>query len=754
MVANSSFPAAADVRRPSAKLSTKARKRRRQMAIESLESRVVLSYTFSYAGNVATALGSGGAVDSLVLEPLGGFLLHSVNGSAFDGNWGGSAVPVSPLLNVNVTLSTGDGSSVQLGTATGPASTFGSATLSVVAPVNTTDKTIIDDSHGTTLASGAHPYSINTQPGFISGPGFNYSQSGSQTFTGGVTLLGSPVNGDIYNVLSVCCGVAPGGEPMTIETASGTTSTVNVSPSQIYSPLAIYDPGDSTTININDAADTTHSTATLDNLSGNPSAPYEVTGLSGAPVEYGAGVTALNINGGTFGGSGVTYNINNTQAGTTTTINGGPNQNFINLSDPATADLDNVAGPVVVHGGTSFADVVTLNDTNTPFSDSYTLDDLSSAPGAPYEVTRAFFGGLSYDDNIGTLTLNAENTTNLITIDDTAPFVIYNINGQGGGDTIDVFDTGFFGVLNVDSGFDDGSIVNVVADNEPVNITGGALATVNIGSTGGAGSMAGIQGPISVANPPSLTDLNFHDENDTTGQTWTLDNDDGLATGTVAVTGSATTSYNPFDLSSLTVNGGSGGNTFDVNNTSDFYPTILNTGTGDDTVNVYATGANTLDIHGQSGQDTVTLGANGDCAGHAGTLWHHQRRQRPRLHRPGPRRFARHGGPERVPLQRRHQRPGHRPCARHDQLRQRRHQQPDGVWRQRRQYLHGRWHDHQQLPHAGQHVPLHRLRRRLYGRLGDGRRRPALHLRPGGPGFCLDQLLRQRGRYPGPGLCR
>ena len=120
--------------------------------------------------------------------------------------------------------------------------------------------------------------------------------------------------------------------------------------------------------------------------------------------------------------------------------------------------------------------------------------------------------------------------------------------------------------------------VNVVANNQPVNITSNALATVNIGSTGGPGTMAGIQGPISVTNPPSLTDLTFHDENDATGQTWTLDNDDGLPTGSVAVTGSATTSYNPFDLASLTINGGSGGNTFTVNATSAFYPTTLNTG--------------------------------------------------------------------------------------------------------------------------------------------------------------------------------
>src|SRR5262249_31729175 len=49
---------------------------------------------------------------------------------------------------------------------------------------------------------------------------------------------------------------------------------------------------------------------------------------------------------------------------------------------------------------------------------------------------------------------------------------------------------------------------------------------------------------------------------------------------------------------------------FTVNGTSGNYPTTLNTGTGADVVNVFASGNNTLDIHGQAGQDTVTLGAD------------------------------------------------------------------------------------------------------------------------------------------------
>ena len=125
----------------------------------------------------------------------------------------------------------------------------------------------------------------------------------------------------------------------------------------------------------------------------------------------------------------------------------------------------------------------------------------------------------------------------------------------------------------INTGANDGTTVNVLATTSTVNIDiGGAGVERSTSARPAAPAMmADIQGPISVTNPASLTDLVFHDENDTTGQTWTLDNDDGAPSGSVAVTGSATTSYNPFDLGSLTVNAGSGGNTFNVNGTSGFY---------------------------------------------------------------------------------------------------------------------------------------------------------------------------------------
>ena len=44
---------------------------------------------------------------------------------------------------------------------------------------------------------------------------------------------------------------------------------------------------------------------------------------------------ALTVNGGTFGASGLTYDVNNTQAATTTTIDGGGDADTFNLSSTA-----------------------------------------------------------------------------------------------------------------------------------------------------------------------------------------------------------------------------------------------------------------------------------------------------------------------------------------------------------------------------------------------------------------------------------
>ncbi|HZZ42239.1 MAG TPA: hypothetical protein VFE58_04835 [Tepidisphaeraceae bacterium] len=580
--------------------NTTRRKTALQKALfEGLENRCLFSYTFDLVGNAASATGDA-STDSLVIAPIGGLLEHSVNGGAFSSDWNGNTVPASNTITVTVNLTTGDGSSFQLGSGADAASNS-NAHFVVIAPANTSDTAGIDDSQG----ASAGTYTYDTSAGTISGPGIDYNESSSNPFTGGVTIVGSPADGNTFNITSVLAG-----EPANIMTAAGTgANTINVGSSNVLNvnaPLVLSGNGNATTVNINDSSDTANSTATFDNLSPNSGAPFELTGLSASPIEY-TGLNALNVNGGTFNTSGVIYNVNNTTSDTTLTISGGPNQNFINLSNSGeTAGLDNLPGPVVVLGGSSSTDVVTLDDSGADFNDAYTVTSTT--------VSRPVFGGLTYDDNIGTLTLNAENTlgmdgNNTITVTSTANSITTNINSQGGADTITVNGTGNLGVLNITTAGDN-SNVNVIADNEAVDISiNGAGGTINLGSSGGAGTMENILNGVSITDGPAFYDLNFHDESDTNGHTWTLNNDDVGNTASVALSsGIATTSYRPGDIESVTINAGSGGNTFAVNNTTATVPTTLNTGTGNDTVNVLANGNNTLNINGQDGADAVTLG--------------------------------------------------------------------------------------------------------------------------------------------------
>ncbi len=638
------------------RFSTKTRRRsRRAYAVETLESRTLLTFTFVYTNpNLAVVNETGPGNDSFTVINNGAGLLEwaSDTSPTFSTQWG--AVPADTLnadpatsLTIN---SAGNDSDVNLGISTpgSPASSSASAILAKITlgpneSASNGDRLTIDD---TTSNLGAGTYTVS-QTAFntthITGPLGDIDVTSSPGLTGGATVLGSAAD-NVFNVPSTYhfqpLNLLPGPGSNTVNIGTGTLSTI----------AGAITVSDSAVINIDDHLDTTHATGTLDNLSGNVNTPFELTGLGNAPIESGAGVTAVNINGGTSGAAGVTFDINNTQAGTTTTINGGPNANFYNLAD-STSILDNLPGPVVINGGGS-GDQVSVDDSASTANDNYTVTDTTV-------TSTGLFAGLTYGGlGAGALNLNASQGSNVIDVNDTADGVGTSVSSEAGTDTVNVNGTGTGAGLFISTGNNtvDPATVNVLADNEPVDIIGLAsfptVSTVNIGSAGGPGSMANIQGLISVSNLPSFTSLNFHDENDTTGQTWTLDNDDVGLTGIVNVTGSAITTYDPTALSDMTINAGSGGNTFIVDNTSGFYPTTLNTGTGDDTVNVFASGAEHPQYPGPGWYRLGHLGRQlGRSPGHAGTRRQHQRRQHPRLDRPRPRRLRRPRRPDRLVVQ-------------------------------------------------------------------------------------------------------
>ena len=176
-------------------------------------------------------------------------------------------------------------------------------------------------------------------------------------------------------------------------------------------------------------------------------------------------MTALTIDGGTFGVAGVTYNINDTQAGTTTTITGGPHLNAYNLSNLGEAGgLDNLPGPVVIHGGGA-GDAVAADDFDNAANYDYTVTDTTVTSDRPLrrlDLRRARSGGA--------LSLYGSNGSNTINVDSTANGVSTKVYGDQGVDTINVNGTGTGSTLGILSGdsTNDASTVNVLANSEAV----------------------------------------------------------------------------------------------------------------------------------------------------------------------------------------------------------------------------------------------------------------------------------------------
>ena len=143
------------------------------------------------------------------------------------------------------------------------------------------------------------------------------------------------------------------------------------------------------------------------------------------------------------------------------------------------------------------------------------------------------------------------------------------------------------------------------------NVTIGSLAPNSLG-----GTLVNINGAVDDYGAGS-TSLTVDDSGDTTAETASLSDGEitGLARANILWSPSASATGGVTDLH---VHGGSGGNTFNVYGTSNFYnATFLRTGAGNDTVNVAAT-TGTLNIDGQNGSDTVTIGSNAPWLG--GTL--------------------------------------------------------------------------------------------------------------------------------------
>jgi hypothetical protein len=238
--------------------------------------------------------------------------------------------------------------------------------------------------------------------------------------------------------------------------------------------------------------------------------------------------------------------------------------------------LANIAGPLNV----SHASVMVVDDSGDGTAQTATITKNSiSGTWSPAAITYA---------NIGTL----------------------RIHGGTGGDTFNVLST---------------------ASGTTTNIVGHGSSTVNVGN---AGSVQGILGALNIENPPSFNTVVVDDSADATARTVTLssggnafnDSDgNGDPYGFITGLAPATISYEYFNTTSVTINGGSGAGLHTYNVLATGVTTTINGGAGNDKFNVGTAGildaiVGALTVNGNLGTNTLNVDDHLNGVGQTFTL--------------------------------------------------------------------------------------------------------------------------------------
>jgi hypothetical protein len=273
-------------------------------------------------------------------------------------------------------------------------------------------------------------------------------------------------------------------------------------------------------------------------------------------------------------GSGTdSINIEKTAAGQTVTVNLGSNTDTVNIS-PTARNLGNLQGNVYVNGGAGI-DTLYVNDQANSAGQTYTVTPaIVSRPGA---ATVIFYF-------VPRVVLNGGSGNNVYNVTDTETYYSTTVNTGNGADSVNVQATA--GPLTVNLGAGASS----VAVASPGNNLGAIQATVNV--VGGTG----------------MNTLTVNDQADAANQTFTL------TPSSVTDEGAAGIFFNN-RIDKLIVNGGSGTNVYTVTDTESTYATVLDTGTGPDSVTVQANSDPlTINGNGGNGNDSVVLGKAGSVA--------------------------------------------------------------------------------------------------------------------------------------------
>jgi hypothetical protein len=305
--------------------------------------------------------------------------------------------------------------------------------------------------------------------------------------------------------------------------------------------------------------------------------------------------TVLNTGSGTFdyvfvaATTGGLYINNN--GGSLAYVDVGVQAPFTSLNTATTANINGFVDAYATGSGAISLTLLDDGDTTSRTVSMYSNEVVGLAPAniywSPVPGQSGGVDSLEVDSGSGTNTFN-----------------VYNTSG---------FQSWWTDLVST-SGSNMANSINVYATTGGLNILPNGYNVIDVG----VGNMANINGWVNVeqGNNGEAT-LALNDSSDTNGRTVTMhDGVNNPIYGTGGeVTGMApaniywspSSSYNG-GVTSLDVEGGSGGNTFNVRGTSHLvYWTSIFTGSGNDTVNVYATTGG-LDVINSGGADNINIG--------------------------------------------------------------------------------------------------------------------------------------------------
>jgi hypothetical protein len=385
---------------------------------------------------------------------------------------------------------------------------------------------------------------------------------------------------DTINVLQT-----PAGVPTTI-TSRGTSSVVVGKAGRLTNILGTVSVNSSTgsvSLTVDNSADPFRRSVTLDRTHisfGGPGIFYNAPALTSLTLE---------------GGSGGTYTIADTPSAPTTLRTRGSNTVYIlgnssqlNINGQAASDLVrigdngrlvNILAPVSVTNSVANATTLVVYNSADTGNRAFTLGPTQISSGGP---------AISYGMNalLGLYLLGGTGTST------------YTITGTP--------NTGATGVVLETQG--NGDRVRVLANTSPVSVNGLAPNRVEVGDNG---RLTNIFRDVVISSNSVATDLVSDNSADTIGRTVTITNN------TVSY-GNPSALLRYSKLASLTVRGGSGGDTFNISSTVANATTTINGGAGNDTFSVgqndVAGIQGPLVLDGGAGSNSVTVNDQGTSA--------------------------------------------------------------------------------------------------------------------------------------------